>query len=218
MANRGHSGVLSDRSVAFWTVAGGAATVLALVITLITFGHSSSTTPGEGGPSMPGSGASPATSSTPARSLSAVGPPGSAPIFLADLGPVGASVFNAGVLPADGQEYAHSFYLDPDCGHGGITQEPPIQELEFDLRRAYVALTGSVAESDDTRTVSRYQVDLFGDGRILFSKRLSYGQTLDLKVNVKSVLNLRVRATLLTGSDEQCFFQGKVVFGDLEVQ
>jgi hypothetical protein len=45
-----------------------------------------------------------------------------------------------------------------------------------------------------------------------------YGQTLNPKIGVKSVQNLEVRATLLTGSDEQCFFQGKVVYGDFKVQ
>jgi hypothetical protein len=136
------------------------------------------------------------------------------PAYLTDIGPIDSSIFNPGPVSANGQEYAHSFYLDPQCS-GGIG---PTTEFSFDLKRAYATLTGFVAESDDSRTVTEYQIDIIGDGKNIYSQRLKYGETLTVSADVKAVLNLEVKATLLTGTDAQCFFQGKSVFGDLAVR
>jgi hypothetical protein len=199
-------------------LAAAVCTVLAFLVVLYDHVDKPSTaigTPATSVSSSPTASGSPPSAATKASqsTVDAV-----VPVYLTDIGAIDSSLFKTEVLPANGQEYAHTFYLDPDCGNAGMTHEVPSQQVDFDLKRAYATLTGSVAESDDSRTVSRYQIDLLDRGRSIWFHRLAYGQTLKFKVSVTTVLNLSVRATLLTGSDAQCFFQGKAVFGDLQVR
>jgi hypothetical protein len=113
---------------------------------------------------------------------------------------------------ANGINYAHSVNAGPECSDPSATTT-----ISYSLRRHYTRLLGKAAEADDSRSVTRYQIQLVGDGRILYTQRVVYGKTYSIDANVAGVLRLDLRTTLLSGSDAECFFQGTLVYGDIRV-
>jgi NPCBM/NEW2 domain-containing protein len=204
-------GMLGHRSVAFWTVVAGIVAVISLLITLVRLGGSSNN-----GPSAATTPPAPAISSsrTPNASASATPSPTEAAVttYLSDLQPVDG-LPSTDPVEANGNTYAHTIDMYAQCDDPSATQN-----TDYILGRKYRILRGHVALADKSRAVTEYQVQLVGDGRILYTKRIRYGRTYTINVGIQRILRLSLRVTLLTGSDAQCFFQGDVIFGDLYAQ
>jgi hypothetical protein len=154
-----------------------------------------------------------ASPSSPPTSISAEAPssnPAVAPAYLSDMTPMeGSPIWDN--RPADGQVSGHAIGENlPDC-------QTTTQTLSYDLQRKYQWLDGTVAESDDSRSSTAYEVQIVtDDGHIAYTKRISYGHSYRIHIRVRGVLRVALRATLLTGTGEECYFQGSVVWKDIQ--
>jgi hypothetical protein len=196
-----------DRLVTFWTVVAGIAAVVAVAYTVAD--HWPKSPLQEGG-----------RATTPSVDPSTVKPtvPRPAPTttsrprittYLADLEPVDG-ITDTEPKPANGNTYAHTVTSNPECDDPSATDT-----ISYNLGRRYNRLLGTVAEADDSRSVTRYQVQIVGDGRILYTQRIVFGKSYKINVDIARVLRLDLRTTLLSGSGAECYFQGTAVYGDI---
>ena len=206
-------GILGHRSVAFWTVVAG---IVAVVTLIVTLARPSSSSGSGASPPATSSGSFTSPSASPSTDSTGTAPsPTKAAIttYLSDLPPADGLPATDPVQ-ANGTTYAHTIDTYAECDDPSATKN-----VDYVLGRKYRTLHGYVALRDDnTRTVTIYQVQLVGDGRILYTHRVPYGKTYKIDVGIKGILRLSLRVTLLTGSGAECYFQGDVVFGDLYAQ
>ncbi len=124
--------------------------------------------------------------------------------FLADLEPVlgGPSTDPASV---SGVAYAHPVGLG--AASGGAT-------VEYDLGRHYRRMQATIGLQDDSSSTDSVKIEIFGDGRVLFSQDMTIGQVAPLDIDVTGVLRLRLVATTL---QHTCCTGSVAVFGDIRV-
>lgn len=127
--------------------------------------------------------------------------------YLADMEPVANSTFSGyakGTQKANATTYTHGILLDPNNG-------AQLSTLEYDLSKQYRKLTGTLGMEDKSASASTGKVEIYGDGRQLFSQDIAFGQSVLVDVDVTDVLRLKITVAIVDG-------KGAVVFGDFAAQ
>lgn len=127
--------------------------------------------------------------------------------FLADLGAVEGGL-DAGAGSVSGTTYTRSV-LRPTEDSVGY----PVK-VGFDLARGYRILRATVGLSDDSKSDSIARVEVYADGRPLFSQDLALGQAVPIDLDVTGVLRLELLVTKLA---PQSYDSALVVWGDAQV-
>jgi hypothetical protein len=132
-------------------------------------------------------------SSTPATPSSSVAAKADVVVtYLADTttvnqadGPPGS-----GLVQLGGSAYPHSIFTTnySEAAGKGV--------LEYDLQRTCSALKFTAGITDDSSTGSRQRFEVYGDGRLLASIDVAFGQPKAQSVDVTNVLRLRLVSTL----------------------
>jgi NPCBM/NEW2 domain len=188
MTYRGNGGGwLSHRSVSFWTVVGGIAAVLALLVAIWGAAR-----PGAVAPS---SGTSPSTMTTsvPESSDSVSESPFSPPpsrqavTYIADIPPID-NVREPGPVDLSGVSYAHSVFIF--CWEPGSS-------VEWNVGGVHASrLEGMVGIGDDQDASGlKFKVSVYGDDRLLKTLSVSLAHPEKLDVDVRGVTRLRVSTT-----------------------
>lgn len=126
-------------------------------------------------------------------------------MYLADLEPVeeNAGEYAVGTGSTNGEPYTHSVTVGAYGGFGSKTAT-----VAYDLSRDYRRLVGQVGLEDRSVSGTRYKVEIYGDGRNLFTEQVALGEAKPVDLDVTEVLRLTVSATLVEGD-------GSVVLADL---
>ncbi len=125
--------------------------------------------------------------------------------FLADLQPVAGTNESSEPANLSGTAYAHPVQLS-----AGDSQN----SVEYDLGRHYRRLLATMGLRDDSGSGDQVKIEVFGDGRPLFSQITSIGQAVPLDVDVTGVLRLRLSATLVASTSD-CCSDTTAVWGDI---
>lgn len=132
-------------------------------------------------------------------------------MYLADTDAVGADSPKSGVESISGTTYAHSVssssYLYGDSK----------KSYEFDLGRHYDTLTAMAGVTDKSGSASRVLLEVYGNGRKLFSKEVSLGHPVSVQVGITGVLRLELRATNLN-SQYDASISAYPAWGDARVE
>jgi hypothetical protein len=128
------------------------------------------------------SSSSPTESPTSESSLT----PPAGSTYLADLSPVEGSA-SPGSIDINGRTYVHSIYQSSAAYSGNK------QETQYDLGRKCDELSYTAGVTDDSASVSSIQFEVYGDGRLLKTARLGYGEDAQQTVNVQDVLRLKLQ-------------------------
>ena len=102
-----------------------------------------------------------------------------------------------------GIPYAHSVAMGTVGG----------SSVEYDLGRHYRRLQATIGLRDDSGSSDQVKIEVFGDGRSLFSQVMAIGQAAPLDVDVTGVLRLKLSATLVSGSGGGT----SAVWGDIRI-
>ena len=124
--------------------------------------------------------------------------------FLADLTPVQGSV-DTGPANVLGIPYAHAVELGARSGG---------EFIEYDLGLHYRRLQGMIGLRDDSGSSDQVKIEVFGNGRLLFSQVMAIAQVAPLDVDVTGVLRLKLSATRVSTA---CCASSWAVFGDIRV-
>jgi hypothetical protein len=149
----------------------------------------------------PTSASATSTSSTSAGPISSPGgatstlPAGST--YLADLTSVEGNAPDKGSIDINGRTYPHSIYQFSSNGNQTQTQ--------YDLRRQCDELTYTAGVTDDSASEAMIQFEVYGDGQLLKSVRLPYGQDAAQTVNVHNVLRLKLQNVGLRSTDTSAY-------------
>ncbi|HEY3673657.1 MAG TPA: PASTA domain-containing protein [Acidimicrobiia bacterium] len=123
--------------------------------------------------------------------------------YLSDLSPVEGGA-DSGVATMGGTTYAHAvtFYASSASTKAG-----------YDLGRHYRRLRGTVGLRDDDQASSSVKVEVFADGRSIFSQTVGLGQSVELDLDVTNVLRLELVGTNLARTSQL----PSVVWGDVRL-
>ncbi len=190
----------NDHTVAFWTVAGGVATVLALVITIGAAVRSCGRSPQDNL-------ATPAPTQSISSSVSQAAPTpvtsksrqAATVTYLSDLTPVGGvaqpldpSGTNVNI---SGTDYAHSVPIF--CVSGRVN------DLEYNLEGRGKRFIGEVGigDTEDASGLSAF-VSFYADGQLIDTVHVSLAHPKAVSLNVSGIFRLRIAAQLVqTGGD-----------------
>lgn len=126
--------------------------------------------------------------------------------YLSDLQPVAqqANEYTTGTASTNGEPYTHAVTI-------GASRYAQTASAEYDLSRDYRRLVGLIGLGDRAVSGTAYKVEIYGDGRQLFSEDVVLGQTKPVDLDISDVLRLEVTATRVSG-------QGSVVLADVRAQ
>jgi hypothetical protein len=129
-------------------------------------------------------------------------------IYLSDLEPVEGSA-SPSTATVSGTPYPHSVvtYVDE-------YDDEPV-DVGYDLGRHYRRLKATVGLSDDSPSESQVRIEVFGDGRSLFSQTVGLGTAVPVDIDVTGVLRLTISATMLNTEYGCC--DASIVWGDIRV-
>ena len=192
-----HGGFLGERHVAFWTVLGGMAAVLGIIITvfLLTEGGGSSgatsvTPPPIGGhSSMQAQSPSVAVSPMKSSPQASVRPP--VLTYLSDLTPVGGTRTGGGSdVTISGVDYPHSVVIL--CLGSDVTgQQDNNIEYNTGLKgRQFTGLVG-IGDTEDASGIAA-DVSFYGDGNLLKTAKVTLGHPDLVHFSLKGVLRLQI--------------------------
>ena len=122
--------------------------------------------------------------------------------FLADLQPV-SGYRSTAPATVSGIPYAHSVQLGASSSG---------ESVEYDLGRHYRRLQATIGLRDDSGSSDQVKIEVFGDGRSLFSQVMAIGQAAPLDVDVTGVLRLKLSATRVSTA---CCAGTSAVWGDI---
>lgn len=125
------------------------------------------------------------------------------------------------------------FLFDIQPVEGGITEEPGSvsgktytrsvtqyvdsvccpQKAGYDLARGYRIFRATAGLSDDTASEVTARLEIFGDGRSLFSQDVALGQAVPIEIDVTGVLRLELVVTKLS----DVYADPTIVWGDAQV-
>jgi hypothetical protein len=140
-----------------------------------------------------------ATSTTTTTADDESTPGGSGPVgadaFLADLVPVvDRSWDNDRDLNVDGTVYAHGI-KSGHLGYCGTNGPGTEREVEYSINREYRSLDAVAGLSEESAPDLPVKLEIFGDGRSLWSQTLVVGQPQAVDIDVTGVLRLRIVTT-----------------------
>lgn len=109
-------------------------------------------------------------------------------VFLTSLATVGSggSGASAGTANLNGTTYIRALTDSTSCGNAST--------LEYDLGRAYRTFSATAGLSDDSASEGALQIDVFLDGRSIFSGTSTLGQPVTIDVDVSGGLRLAISA------------------------
>ncbi len=114
-------------------------------------------------------------------------------VELANLTPVDKQCFVVEDMPLNGNLYPKSLaLLDRYCKPGFVS---------FDLGRDWSSLQLTAGLHDRLDANAAVQVEIQGDGQVLYSETVSFGQTIDAEVDVTDILRLNITASILSGRE-----------------
>jgi hypothetical protein len=122
-------------------------------------------------------------------------------VFLADIDPVrGSSWYTEPQLKIDGVFYDHAVYAQiGSCG--GISRL-----AEYSIDRRYDSFTTVIGVTDKSASAAPVKVEIFGDGKSLWTDTVQIGKTKDVHLDVTGILRLKLVATKEFDQSSTCVF------------
>jgi hypothetical protein len=200
-------GLLSERSVAFWTVVGGALAVPALIIGIISMGGDADK---KGDSPQDGSTMSAPTHSSPPSQAVSIEPtivPNEQSLtvqpvqptsvtFLSDLSPVGGARMGGGTdVTINGTDYPHSVLIY--CLGSDVTGRQQ-NDVEYNIGlkgRRFTGLVG-IGDTEDARGLPA-NVTFYRDTKVAKTVRVLLGHPQKVSFDLEGVLRLRIDVRLI---------------------
>jgi hypothetical protein len=116
---------------------------------------------------------------------------------------------SAGTAEISGESYTRSLFVTTyDVGD--------TDTVGFDLSRSYQVFRATAGWTDDAPAQSVGRVEVLGDGRVLFTQDIAFGEAVPIEVDVTGVLRLTLSVSLLA-DDDDCCNESYFAFGEAAV-